>query len=45
MESSREYASTGTEVPAKLVLNLNSLFIVSFCPSFSKWWESNDLRP
>lgn len=36
----REFASTGTEVPATWFGILNSLFIICFAPLFSKWWES-----
>jgi POT family proton-dependent oligopeptide transporter len=36
----REFAATGTEVPATWFGILNSLFIVCFAPVFSKWWES-----
>lgn len=35
-----EFSATGTEVPATWYAILNSLFIISFAPLFSKWWES-----
>jgi len=36
----REFTATGTEVPATWFGILNSLFIITFAPLFSKWWES-----
>jgi len=35
-----EFSNPGTEVPATWFGILNSLFIIMFAPSFSKWWES-----
>lgn len=35
-----EYSITGTEVPATWYAVLNSLFIITLAPLFSKWWES-----
>lgn len=36
----REFSAAETEVPATWFGILNSLFIISFAPLFSKWWES-----
>ncbi len=36
----REFTATTTEVPASWFGILNSLFIISFAPLFSKLWES-----
>ena len=35
-----EFASAGTEVPATWYSILNSLFIITLAPLFSRWWES-----
>ena len=35
-----EIKSNEIEIPATWFLILNSLFIISFAPLFSKWWES-----
>jgi POT family proton-dependent oligopeptide transporter len=35
-----EFSATGTEVPATWYSILNSLFIITLAPLFSKWWES-----
>lgn len=35
-----DFRSEAPEVPASWFSMLNSLFIVSFAPLFSKWWES-----
>jgi POT family proton-dependent oligopeptide transporter len=35
-----EYFKDATEVPASWFGVLNSLFIITFAPLFSKWWES-----
>jgi POT family proton-dependent oligopeptide transporter len=37
---SNEFSSTGTEVPVTWFGILNSLFIITFAPLFSKLWES-----
>lgn len=37
---SRQFSATGTEVPATWFGILNSLFIITFAPLFSKLWES-----
>lgn len=37
---SNEFQKQETEVPASWFGVLNSLFIISFAPLFSKWWES-----
>jgi POT family proton-dependent oligopeptide transporter len=36
----REFADAKAEVPATWFGILNSLFIITFAPLFSKWWES-----
>lgn len=36
----REFSASKTEVPATWFGILNSLFIITFAPLFSKWWES-----
>jgi len=36
----REFSSDSTEVPASWFGILNSFFIISLAPLFSKWWES-----
>ncbi|KAF2519966.1 peptide MFS transporter [Flavobacterium salilacus subsp. salilacus] len=36
----REFADSKAEVPATWFGILNSLFIITFAPLFSKWWES-----
>lgn len=36
----REFSSENAEVPATWFGILNSLFIITFAPLFSKWWES-----
>lgn len=36
----RQFSSESTEVPATWFTILNSLFIISLAPIFSKWWES-----
>lgn len=36
----REFTAPETEVPATWFGILNSLFIITFAPLFSKWWES-----
>ncbi|UNZ00158.1 peptide MFS transporter [Zhouia spongiae] len=36
----RDYTSESVEVPATWFGILNSLFIITFAPAFSKWWES-----
>ncbi len=36
----REYSIEGTEVPASWFGILNSFFIITLAPLFSKWWES-----
>ncbi|MDZ4679223.1 MAG: oligopeptide:H+ symporter [Saprospiraceae bacterium] len=35
-----QFAETTLEVPASWFSTLNSLFIISLAPLFSKWWES-----
>lgn len=35
-----EFQKTNADVPASWFSVLNSLFIISFAPLFSKWWES-----
>src|SRR5690606_11457687 len=35
-----EFLKESTEVPASWFSVLNSLFIISFAPLFSRWWES-----
>ncbi len=37
---SREFQLEKTEVPASWFSVLNSLFIITFAPLFSRWWES-----
>lgn len=37
---SKQFSATGTEVPATWFGILNSLFIITFAPLFSKLWES-----
>ncbi|WP_457617146.1 peptide MFS transporter [Lutibacter sp.] len=36
----KEFIQDKTEIPATWFNILNSLFIISFAPLFSKWWES-----
>jgi len=36
----REFSKEGTEVPASWFGILNSFFIITLAPFFSKWWES-----
>ncbi len=36
----RQWGETNPEIPASWFSVLNSLFIITFAPLFSKWWES-----
>lgn len=36
----QQFTAIGTEVPATWFTILNSLFIITLAPLFSKWWES-----
>ncbi|MCB0402544.1 MAG: peptide MFS transporter [Flavobacteriales bacterium] len=40
-----EFQKESTEVPASWFGILNSLFIITFAPLFSKWWESPKYNP